>query len=550
MQCDPICSQYTPCLSTCPIETCDNVMNQAQEQRMCLEDTCVEGCQLKPCPENQIYFNESYSECVPKSTCKPECLKIDGVVYYEGDIIGSDACHTCRCTRGKTICSGTPCTIPAINEKPHQDHDEKCTSGWTVWFNQDVGPIGEMNKPAMKVGDIEPMPTKMFMQTFYGSPTCDLEFIKQIECRTVSTQMAPKTIGEDVECSLERGLLCAGPCHDYEIRVLCDCKDEIEIFTLPPIIPVYKPPKETIKESGSPCNPIVPHVEFPGDCYQFLHCEPDIDGSWKYAVKTCGPSMMFNPSNMICDWPFSVIAIKPLCGELTPVPLLPTLPPIYYPPAVSDGQLLQLTTMPVGPITHSTCDLISSVPHIEFPGDCRKFLHCEPDIDGLTKYAEKICGEGTMFNPITMICDWPQSVIAIKPLCGDAAVVVTTPAPFLLPTLPPFVVPAKCPPGQVWSECATPCGKACHFYGKMLLESGLCVFGSKACIEGCVDALAILTCPNDYLWRDNRACVAKADCTCISRGGDLVKVRIECENSINDGGLMIVLFLIAWRYIP
>lgn len=411
---------------------------------MCLEDTCVEGCQLKPCPENQIYTNDSYTECVAKSICKPECLKINDIVYNEGDIIRSDACHTCRCTRGKEVCSGEPCSIvqlPTEPPRPYKDGGDKCMSGWTIWFNQDKAGIDGMNKPLMKIGDKEPLPNEMFMRSFYGSPVCGVAFMKQIECRTVGTQLAPKILGEDVECSLEKGLLCAGPCHDYEIRVLCDCGDEIEIFTLPPVVPVHKLP------------PL-----------------PVSDGKYKQLT--------------------------------TPVPVMPA--------------------KPAEPVIRSPCD--PGVPHIEFPGDCYKFLHCEPDIDGSWKYAEKTCGPSMMYNPKYMICDWPSSVIAMKPWCGEPQT-TAVPIPILPPTLPPFVVPVKCPPGQVWSECAVPCGKACHYYGQMLQNLGSCAFGSKACIEGCVDALAILSCPIDYLWRDNRACVAKADCTCISRGGKLVKVN-------------------------
>jgi len=117
MQCDPKCSHYSPCISACPVETCDNILDQAKDDRMCKEDTCVEGCLIKECPENTIYFNDTYSECTPKAVCKPVCLEMDGVIYYEGDKIPKDDCQTCHCSRGKEICSGTPCevTVYVIN---------------------------------------------------------------------------------------------------------------------------------------------------------------------------------------------------------------------------------------------------------------------------------------------------------------------------------------------------------------------------------------------------------------------------------------------------
>lgn len=43
MQCDPHCSNYDACVPSCPVETCDNILDQGKDQRMCNEDTCVEG---------------------------------------------------------------------------------------------------------------------------------------------------------------------------------------------------------------------------------------------------------------------------------------------------------------------------------------------------------------------------------------------------------------------------------------------------------------------------------------------------------------------------
>lgn len=109
MQCDPTCSNYSPCIPSCSVETCDNLLQQSPNERMCKEDTCVEGCALKGCENGMVYKNDSYTECVPKSICKPVCLVINGKTYYEGDTITTDSCHTCTCTRGKKKCIGKPC---------------------------------------------------------------------------------------------------------------------------------------------------------------------------------------------------------------------------------------------------------------------------------------------------------------------------------------------------------------------------------------------------------------------------------------------------------
>lgn len=99
MQCDPHCSEYNQCIPSCPVETCDNILDFGKDQRMCNDDTCVEGCKIKPCPDDQIYLNSSFVECVPKSICKHVCLERDGITYFEGDMIDGDECSTCRCSR-------------------------------------------------------------------------------------------------------------------------------------------------------------------------------------------------------------------------------------------------------------------------------------------------------------------------------------------------------------------------------------------------------------------------------------------------------------------
>lgn len=60
---------------------------------------CFKGCKIKPCPDDQIYLNNTFIDCVPKSICKHVCLERDGITYYEGDLIDGDECSTCHCSR-------------------------------------------------------------------------------------------------------------------------------------------------------------------------------------------------------------------------------------------------------------------------------------------------------------------------------------------------------------------------------------------------------------------------------------------------------------------
>lgn len=444
MQCDPKCSQYQPCISACPIETCDSSNERGRDQKFCMDDACVEGCQLKGCPDGHIYTNETYTECVPRSVCKPVCMQVDNIVYYEGDITKRDNCHTCRCSKGKETCVGVACADKSIlpyhttQPQPYRDAGAICISGWTDWINQDqsVGHKAPANgKPNTKIQDIEPLPTYFLLKNMPGFASCNDSSMKQIECRTVNTHINPKQTGDEAECSLERGLYCDGMCHDYEIRVFCDCEDHIDVFTTPiaPRVWRWTTPKPwaermiqstTVASTSGHCKPEVPHVEYPGDCYKFLHCQPMTDGSWQYVEKTCGPTMMFNPVAMVCDWPASVMAMKPYCGH---------------------ERIVESTTAKVH--------------------------------DG----------------------KW-------------------------------------CPPGKVWSDCALPCGRTCHFYGKFLQRKGICLNGHNTCEGGCVDVDTTIACPWGQLWRDNKVCVHSADCTCESFDGNLVKVSMNCANvrSSND----------------
>lgn len=217
---------------------------------------------------------------------------------------------------GKVICIGSPCEIEHVTPKLYRDTEDICKSGWSSWINQDKGDSGGLKTKSknkgMKNGDNEPMPSLMLLKNLEGPGSCALEFQKRVECRTVGTHVDVKTTGEDAECCLEKGLRCFGSCSDYEIRVYCDCGDDVEIFTLatptklqttpskiiqhPTTIVVPIPPKSLV---NTKCDPTIPHIEYPGDCYKFLHCSPMPNGNWEYVEKTCGPTMMFNPVAMV-----------------------------------------------------------------------------------------------------------------------------------------------------------------------------------------------------------------------------------------------------------
>jgi len=166
------------------------------------------------------------------------------------------------------------------------------------------------------------------------------------------------------------------------------------------------------------CDKSLTFSEFPGDCNKFKHCVYK-DGVYQYVVKSCNPPKLFNPKTQSCDAPEVVKAIKPACdvvsAPITQKPILGGIvttttakpwKPVVYP----DGDIDFANDQPCDP---------NAAPHVEYPGDCHKFKHCMPQQDGTYKYAIKNCGDSMMYNPISMVCDWPAAVIAIKPECGQ-----------------------------------------------------------------------------------------------------------------------------------
>lgn len=68
-----------------------------------------------------------------------EVLELDGVTYYEGDLMEEDDCHSCFCSRGEKICKGQTCvpTDPPTQTTLQHEQDVQCVSGWTDWINED-----------------------------------------------------------------------------------------------------------------------------------------------------------------------------------------------------------------------------------------------------------------------------------------------------------------------------------------------------------------------------------------------------------------------------
>ncbi|XP_076029577.1 hemocytin-like isoform X2 [Oratosquilla oratoria] len=255
IQCDANCSHYEPCIETCPETTCENHLVIKAISKMCHADTCVEGCKLEGCPEGKVYLSMEDKRCVPVKECKTPCLQKDGVLYYEGDLISSDACHSCYCSRNQIRCKGSPCTTPTTPTTTPTTITSTttlstttstststsyyvtpatpiidiyvCVDGWTYWHSN--------GHPADLHGmDVEPVITNSKGGTpgvgSSKSTICATDQVTDIECRVIGTQVPWYNSGDNVTCDPLTGLTCDNgpgqtPCKDYEIRVKCSCEE-------------------------------------------------------------------------------------------------------------------------------------------------------------------------------------------------------------------------------------------------------------------------------------------------------------------------------------
>ncbi|XP_015177061.1 PREDICTED: hemocytin [Polistes dominula] len=301
IQCDKECSSYSPCISTCPHETCDNLLTIKDNLHLCSQDACIEGCLFKPCANDYVYKDANYTECIPKATCKPICAEINGTVFFEGDEVSNDDCKTCFCSRGKVICQGGPCvTVPTTPIIPTIPLEEplKCIDGWTAWINKD------QNVKGVKLNDIEPLPNWTDLASIEGSVICTKEQMIDIQCRSVKNHLSPKESGLDVECSLERGLYCKShtdlPCLDFEISVLCQCSPETT-STSTTVLTSTEILNNNVCEENS-------YKKHPTDCHIFYQCVYNV-----WVEKTCGSDMFYNSNFNVCDWPANVVLVRPEC---------------------------------------------------------------------------------------------------------------------------------------------------------------------------------------------------------------------------------------------
>ncbi|GFT52720.1 SCO-spondin [Nephila pilipes] len=229
VQCET-CDRYSPCISMCQPVNCDTYLVPLESQS-CSREYCVDGCTTKPCKPGHVHRSATNLTCIPEEMCddKP-CIVIDGVSYREGERIEDadigDACQSCYCKNGKVDCVGVPCTYSTLQPIPTFIDETPCEfTGWTEWINS-------MDPEDNDGNDSENL--EKLVET-HRIP-CPLDHVRSIQCRSVDTQEPAEATGQNVTCSIPEGLACrqkarTGYCEDYEIRVFCQCHEEV---TCPP----------------------------------------------------------------------------------------------------------------------------------------------------------------------------------------------------------------------------------------------------------------------------------------------------------------------------
>ncbi|XP_021374155.1 SCO-spondin-like [Mizuhopecten yessoensis] len=285
IQCED-CETYNPCISLCPKRTCDNHLVYDTVTSGCQEQSCVEGCDIAPCPSGQVYDSSTKPmKCIPEPFCNTTVCTVNGKEYRQNERITDGSvcqadCEICYCDNGKikrngycsttlgpsTVHSGNPTPGPVLgpdgrptagpssgqggkptrHPQPGSHNNPTAGPGYTK-PHQDGGfttlPPGPTVLPPVCVangwtswmsiavptafnrGDVETMEGLREKYTF-----CDDSMITEIQCRVIGTNTMAGQAGQRATCNLAKGLVCNNAyqrngeiCYDYEVRYNCDC---------------------------------------------------------------------------------------------------------------------------------------------------------------------------------------------------------------------------------------------------------------------------------------------------------------------------------------
>ncbi|XP_071447163.1 hemocytin-like [Hetaerina americana] len=604
MQCDESCSHYSPCVQTCPKKTCDNQVFSKKSTQLCKEDACVEGCEWKQCPDGEVYLSLEDLQCVPLKSCKIECLINGTRRYSEGEIIEEDACHSCYCSRNEMVCSGKPCikttssattvTSPVTTTTPmttvHVQEDTTCVTGWSPWFSNDK-PFG-----LKKLTDVElitniPRHVVDLVQqkqvtgvVIQGNPR-HKEWVTEFQVDWSNNginwnaikdegHLLPKVFEGNSDSLSAKRVLFPHPVFAQYIKLVpitfhkriglrmdilgCDIKGDLRgsvILTteMPDTtldgITSARTPKTTVSTPTTKftehCDPAHPNFPHETDCHQFYHCSDTLDGI-VMVPKTCGVHMMFHPEKLICDWPYSVLEVRPECKVKEDISECEERWTNWFNVSHPNNGAGDFETL--ANIRNANGEICrgSYLNDIE----CR-FAKVHPSKS--TKSTKKSTKGGAKKMPELLDYQLANQIVTcdkdIGLVCSNeeqkSGMCMDYTVRFFCSCVPPAASPSTtqttpvtttklsvCPPGQEWRDCHIRCDQLCLHFDHILVSQGLCP-RKHSCISGCVDEFE-KSCPEGMLWRDRETCLGVEDCTCISRGGEPVKPGVifwesKCE---------------------
>ncbi|XP_075237780.1 hemolectin [Lycorma delicatula] len=578
IQCDEKCSEYKPCVQTCPLETCDNILLHKSLTQLCKQDVCVEGCEAKTCPTGEVYSNTTEMQCVPLSMCNPVCLTEDGKDYFEGDLMEGDDCYSCYCSRHKKTCIGQPCTSSTFESTTEflstmEDSADRCVPGWTPWFNRNH-PKGPSD------GDFEDLPyleefanytadinnDNVKRNTEYGR--CGKKNMVDIRCRDVKTQKHFKEFHEDVICTLDYGLICNGKrgddnkmCRDYEISLLCDCglstSQPTTVTKTSSTMEITSTSTTTTTEAPI-CDITNPLSAHPLDCSFYYQCE-DTQNGLRKIERSCPNNLWFNPSTKKCDVQQNVLLINANCKNETETICTETWTDwINISNPNKDGGDFELLSVmlkegialcPGGVnktigiecqfskiIAEPGAKVKKGVKSVKTKTKTKSILKWfnyseSPDIDVTCN--PSIGLECVNSKQKSGICQ--DYRIKLKCSCENVFTSQSESPNYVSPSIPTIKHIGDCRSDQVFTDCKVNCNQLCLYYEHKLSKTGVCKNDQK-CIPGCIptNETNVEICTSGFMWRDIDTCLPISDCPCYSHEGRMVKpgdivFESECE---------------------
>ncbi|KAJ9578455.1 hypothetical protein L9F63_005325, partial [Diploptera punctata] len=143
------------------------------------------------------------------------------------------------------------------------------------------------------------------------------------------------------------------------------------------------------------------------DCRRFLNC-------WKGRgfTQVCAPGTLFNPETLECDFPSKVkcLPVTSEQGNWNNIQINNTAEEHFARESrvLEETEPPHTTTPPPVQLRKTDCPMEGGTGLAPHPTDCRKFFNCWKGAAHTMQ-----CGPGTLFNPQTLVCDFPHNVNCI-----------------------------------------------------------------------------------------------------------------------------------------